>query len=45
MSKEALEQELEELWQEYNSFHEAAKEVMMTIDMVKSDLENLDEQS
>lgn len=41
--KEELEQELEELWQEYDGHYEAAKEVMMTIDMVKSDLESLDE--
>lgn len=40
-SREDLEQELTELWQEYDNYYEASRDIMQQIDMVKSDLEKL----
>lgn len=41
--KEELEQELEELWQEYDSHYETSKDIMQQIEMAQSELESLDE--
>ncbi len=43
-SREYLEQELADLWQEYDNYYEDSKGIMAQIHMVEADLEKLDDE-
>lgn len=44
-SYEELQQELEELYEEYNGHYEASRDIMSQIQMVESDLIKIEEDS
>ncbi len=43
-TREDLEKELSELWQDYDNYYEASRDIMAQIHMVEADLEKLDDE-